>query len=154
MVVLFGQAQVRAQYEGQEFWWGTDRLQMHSSPKYLSLHVRSDTSWQDQQEAATQKGRAATAMYAPLLGSGRLSVRLKLQIMSTRIEPTMTYAMEVWSPPICGRQRTNAPYGPIDEVLHKARRLASIHASTHEHAWEWAASVKPAVLDSDCQALR
>ena len=28
-----------------------------------------------------------------------------------------------------------------------------IYASTHEHAWERAASVKPAVLDSDCQAL-
>ena len=153
MVVLFGQAQVRAQYKGQVFWWGSERLQLHSSAKYLGLHVRSDTSWQDQQEAATQKGRAAAAMYAPLLASGRLSVRLKLLIMSTRIEPTMTYAMEVWSPPVCGRQRTR-PHAPIDEVLHKARRLAvGIHASTHEHAWERAASVKPAVLDSDCQAL-
>ena len=75
-------------------------------------------------------------------------------VLSTRIEPTMTYAMEVWSPPTSGRQRTNAPHGPIDEVLHKARRVAvGIHAGTHEHAWERAASVKLVVLDSDCQAL-
>ena len=75
------------------FWSGSERLQLHSSANSLGLHLRSDTSWQVQHEAATQKGRAAAAMYAQLLASGRLSVRLL--IMSIRMESTMEYAMEV-----------------------------------------------------------
>ena len=153
-VVIFGHETIRAQYAACDFWWGTDRLQLHQSAKYLGLHLRADTTWQDQHAAAVQKGRGAAAMYAPLLASNRLPVRLKLLLLSTRIEPTMTYALEVWTPPTGRSARSGAVEDPMDTVLRGARRLAvGIHASKHEKAWERSASIKPAILDADCQAL-
>ena len=154
VVAVFGHPTMCTQYANAEFWWGSERLQVSPNAKYLGLHLRSDMTWHDQHAAAAQKGRSAAAVYAPLLASDRLPVRLKLSVLSTRIEPTMTYALEVWEPTINRRPRAGTRLDPVDEVLHNARRLTvGIHASKHERAWERAASIKPAVLDSDCRAL-
>ena len=134
--------------------WGSERLQVSPNAEYVGLHLRSDTTWYDQHAAAARKGRSAAAVYAPLFASERLPVQLKLSVLATCIEPTMTYALEVWEPTINQRPRVGIHLDPVDEVLHNARCLTvCVHASKHERAWERAASIKPTVLESDCRAL-
>ena len=154
VVVIFGPASVRALHAATAFRWGNTVLQVQSSAKYLGVHMRADTSWRDQHAVAMQKGRAASIIYSPLMASHRLPVNLKLQVLTARVQPTMTYGMELWAPPPLPRRGGGDHPDPLDDTLRCARRLAlGIHAGKHERAWVRAASVKRDVLESDCRVL-
>ena len=148
--IVFGDAAARTAAAGTEFSWGTEALRLHEEAKYLGLRFRSDASWKDQEDAVVKQCLAAFYSWAPALASRQLPVRLKRDIIRTRIVPVATYSMEMWQP----RTGRLGAAARIDSALHKARRLAvGVHATAGERSWECGACVSAAVLQADFQAL-
>ena len=129
---MCGNAAARAAAAGRESSWGTEVQQrLHEEAKYLGLRFRSDASWKDQEDAVVKQCLAAFNAWASALASRQLPVRLKRDIIRTRIVLVATYSMEMWQP------RTGRPgvAARSDSALHKARRVAvGVHATAGERS--------------------
>ena len=96
---------------------GTHELPQHTTTKYLGVIFSADCSWNDHAAYAHQKGLNAYHALRGALRHPYLDTHIKLRLINTCIKPCITYAMEVWTPPL----QTGAK---LETTLHRSLRAA------------------------------
>ena len=80
------------------FQWGSDDLPFADKTKNLGVWINHDLSWNEHISLVKKTGWLKLKKYKQVLQSPQVHLRAKLHTIRTKIIPTLTYAMEVWTP--------------------------------------------------------
>jgi hypothetical protein len=82
------------------FKWGSDDLPFADRTESLGVWINHDLSWNEHISHGHVKksGWLKLKKYKQILHIPQVHLRAKLHTMRTKIIPTLTYAMEVWTP--------------------------------------------------------
>jgi hypothetical protein len=86
------------------WFWGRMELPVRRSVKYLGIWFNDDCTWTLQATEAQAKGRRAMYKWRPVFEHPHLHVSVELEALRTYLLPVVTYAMEVWAPPVPRRR--------------------------------------------------
>ena len=80
------------------FQWGSETLPFETKTKNLGVHITQDLTWSDHIKRVKSQGWHKLKQYKQMLSNPKIHLRAKLQTTRTKLLPSLTYAMEVWTP--------------------------------------------------------
>ena len=105
----------------EAFKWGESDLPFAHKSKNLGVTITDTVSWTEHIAQVKQNGWYKLKRYKQILQNPRVHLRAKLQVIQTKLIPTLTYAMEVWTP--TNKEEESAVHD-LTKIIDRALALA------------------------------